>query len=94
MKIQFQPQGVCCGQMYVDISEDNTINEAMFYGGCNGNLQGVARLIQGMSVEEVISKLSGISCGGKGTSCPDQLARGLSHYLKMVEDGSISSTNF
>ena len=56
MKIQFQPQGVCCQQMYVDI-EDNKVIEAAFLGGCNGNLQGIAELIKGMDIKEVIEKL-------------------------------------
>ncbi len=91
MRIQFQPQGVCCQQMFVDISEDNKINEAMFMGGCSGNLQGIARLIQGMDINDVIKKLEGVDCGGKGTSCPDQLAKGLAHYLKLVESGELKA---
>lgn len=85
MKVQFQPQGVCCQMMVLDISDDNKIISAEFYGGCNGNLQGIGKLIQGMDINEVISKLEGISCGGKGTSCPDQLTKGLREYIKMTQ---------
>ena len=89
MKIQFEPQGVCCRQMYLDISDDNKVIEAGFYGGCSGNLQGIAKLIQGMNVNEVIEKLRGIDCGGKGTSCPDQLSKGLEKYLEYVKEKSL-----
>ena len=93
MKIGFAPQGVCCQQMNVEISDDNKLVSAEFYGGCNGNLQGIAKLIQGMDISEVIERLEGISCGGKGTSCPDQLAKGLKQYLKMLQDGSFEKAN-
>ena len=93
MKISFTPYGVCCQRMVVDISDDNKLISAEFYGGCNGNLQGIAKLIEGMDIEEVISKLEGISCGGKGTSCPDQLAKGLTQYLKMSQEGAFQNTN-
>lgn len=86
MKIQLSPQGVCCQQMNLEISdEDNKILNAEFYGGCPGNLQAVSKLILGMKVEEVIEKLEGISCGGKPTSCPDQLSKGLVEYLKFIQ---------
>lgn len=88
MKIQFHPEGVCCQQMFVDI-EDNKINEAMFLGGCNGNLQGIAKLIKGMDINDVIEKLEGVNCGGKGTSCPDQLAKGLKEYIRLSENGEL-----
>ena len=72
--------------MILEISEeDNKIQSAEFYGGCPGNLQAVSKLIIGMTVEEVIEKLEGISCGGKPTSCPDQLSKGLVEYLKFVQ---------
>ena len=93
MKVQFEPQGVCCKAMLLDISEDNKLISAQFMGGCNGNLQGIGKLVQGMDLNEVISKLEGISCGGKGTSCPDQLAKGLKQYLKMLEEGSLQKIN-
>lgn len=84
MIIKFRPQGVCCQLMEVEIDGD-TIIEARFYGGCNGNLKGIASLIQGMNVCEVIGKLQGTRCGDKLTSCPDQLSICLKEYLKLVE---------
>jgi uncharacterized protein (TIGR03905 family) len=60
--------------------EDNKIVDAAFYGGCNGNLNGIRELIKGMSVDDVIERLGGIHCGPKSTSCPDQLATCLLEY--------------
>ena len=77
--IQFKPEGVCCQLMQVAI-EDNKIVDADFYGGCNGNLQGIKSLIKGMTLDDVIDRLGGIPCGGKNTSCPDQLARCIIEY--------------
>ena len=79
--------------MILDISDDNKLLSAEFYGGCNGNLQGIGKLVQGMDINEVISRLEGISCGGKGTSCPDQLTKGLKKYLELVESGQLQNTN-
>ena len=72
----YYPQGTCSMQIDLEI-EDNRIKNVLFYGGCNGNLQGISRLVKGMDVDEAISKLSGIRCGYKNTSCPDQLATAL-----------------
>ena len=77
--LQYQPQGVCCQMMQVAV-EDNKIVDAMFYGGCTGNLGGIRELIKGMTIDEVIEKLGGIHCGPKPTSCPDQLATCLLEY--------------
>lgn len=75
MKIyEYVPQGVCSRLIHVEIAPDNTIAEAHFVAGCSGNTQGVCALIKGMNKEEVISRLKGIRCGNKNTSCPDQLA--------------------
>ena len=76
MKMTYYPQGTCSMQIDLEI-EDNRIKNILFYGGCNGNLQGISRLVKGMDVDEAISKLSGIRCGYKNTSCPDQLANAL-----------------
>ncbi len=78
--IQYDPVGTCCEKMYVAIDESQKIVDAEFIGGCPGNLQAVKSLIRGMSVEEVIARLQGIRCGGKSTSCPDQLAQCLIAY--------------
>lgn len=62
-------------------AENGIITRCQFIGGCSGNTQGVAALVTGRPVKEVIPILSGIDCGGRGTSCPDQLAKGLQEYL-------------
>ncbi len=74
--MDFKPVGVCSQLIRVDV-EDNVIKNAEFIGGCSGNTQGVARLVKGMNVDEAISRLEGIKCGFKSTSCPDQLAQAL-----------------
>ena len=65
--------------MQVEI-EDNIIKNVEFYGGCHGNLQGIKKLIEGMNIDEVISKLDGIKCGTKNTSCPDQISKALKQF--------------
>ena len=76
MVINYQPQGVCSRQMKIEV-EDGIVKSFEVIGGCHGNLQGISRLVEGMKVEEVIARLDGIRCGGKPTSCPDQLAQAL-----------------
>ena len=71
---------VCSQQVAVAV-RDGVILEAAIAGGCSGNTQGICKLVAGMKIEDAISRLEGISCGGKGTSCPDQLARTL-HLFK------------
>lgn len=67
----------------IDIEiENDVIQEVRFHGGCAGNTQGVAALIRGMKVSEAIERLSGIRCGFKSTSCPDQLSRALREYIE------------
>lgn len=74
--MKYRPKGVCSQEINFDI-EDNKVKNVSFIGGCNGNLQGISRLIEGMDVNEVISRIEGIHCGFKSTSCPDQLAKAL-----------------
>ncbi len=71
--------GTCSRAIEFDIDGD-TIKEVRFVGGCHGNTQGISRLVAGMKVDEAIAKLRGIDCSGRGTSCPDQLARALELY--------------
>lgn len=74
-------KGVC--SMAIDLElEDGIIKECKFIGGCQGNTQGVASLVKGMSATEAIKRLEGINCGGRGTSCPDQLAKALKAALE------------
>ena len=75
-KYTYRTQGVCSRQIEFEI-EDGKVKNVCFVSGCNGNLQGIGKLVEGMDVEEVIERLKGINCNGKGTSCPDQLARAL-----------------
>ena len=78
--VQYTPRGVCSRAIEIDL-EDGIIHAVRFFGGCSGNTQGVAALCAGMSAEEAIKRLSGIRCGFKNTSCPDQLSLALSEYL-------------
>lgn len=78
-QFSYQTKGVCSRQIELVI-EDNVVVEAKFIGGCSGNTQGVSALVKGMSVDEAISRLEGIRCGMKQTSCPDQLAQALKQY--------------
>lgn len=83
MEYKFKPQGVCSQEMVVNI-ENGIIKEAKIIGGCAGNTVGLTNLLVGMSIEEAIKKLKGIPCGYKGTSCPDQMARGLEEIQKKI----------
>lgn len=72
----YTPRGVCSRQINFEI-EDGIVKNVRFAGGCNGNTQGISMLTEGMRVDEVIKRLKGLNCNGKGTSCPDQLAEAL-----------------
>ena len=76
MEYSYRPQGVCSVQMNIE-TEGDTVKKVKILGGCNGNGQGVSRLVEGMKIDDVISRLEGIRCGFKSTSCPDQLAQAL-----------------
>lgn len=73
MKITYTPKGVCSRQMTVE-AQDGIITDVQVVGGCSGNLQGIISLLKGMDVEQAIARMEGIRCGGKPTSCPDQIA--------------------
>ncbi|WP_294905070.1 TIGR03905 family TSCPD domain-containing protein [uncultured Eubacterium sp.] len=77
MKKIYNTKGTCARQILLDINDDKTVNSVEFVGGCNGNLQGIAALVKGKKIDDVISSLKGIDCNFKGTSCPDQLAKAL-----------------
>lgn len=72
-RFSFTPRGVCSAKIEFDL-EDGIVRNVVFTRGCNGNTQGIGRLVEGMPVDEVIERLKGVDCGGRGTSCPDQLA--------------------
>ncbi len=76
MKITYKTQGTCSSHIEVEV-EDDVIQQVFFWGGCNGNLQGISRLVKGMKVEEILQKLEGVKCGNRSTSCPDQLCKAL-----------------
>lgn len=76
MTISYRPKGVCSRMMMIE-AEDGIIRHVEIVGGCDGNLQGISRLVEGMEVSEAIKRMEGIRCGGKPTSCPDQLAQAL-----------------
>jgi uncharacterized protein (TIGR03905 family) len=73
---QYSTSGVCAKDITFDV-ENGVVKNVKFTGGCNGNLQGIASLVEGMEVDKLIDKLSGIKCGNKDTSCPDQLSKAL-----------------
>ena len=75
----YKTSGVCSSTINLEI-ENNIIKNVEFIGGCAGNLLGIGSLVKGLSVDEVISKLQGIDCRGKGTSCPDQLSKALTAW--------------
>ena len=81
MEYSISPKGVCSLKIDVKI-ENGIIEDVRFLGGCAGNTLGISSLLKGMKVEDAIKKLKGINCGGKGTSCPDQLAIGLEKILE------------
>ena len=77
----YKPKGVCSQSIEINMN-GNVIDSVTFTGGCNGNLQGISSLVKGMTAEEAISRLKGIRCGFKSTSCPDQLAQALESVLQ------------
>lgn len=80
MKYEYTPVGVCSRKIYLEVN-DGKVENIEFFGGCNGNLKGIAELVKGMDVEDVIERLEGITCGAKPTSCPAQLAEALKEIL-------------
>ncbi len=74
--MEFKTRGVCAQNIHFEIV-DNKVHDVQFLGGCNGNLKGIGSLIEGMDVDDAISRLEGTTCGFKDTSCPDQLAKAL-----------------
>ena len=76
MQHEYKTRGVCASKILFDLDGD-TVKNIRFVGGCNGNTQGVARLAEGMKIDEVVARLKGVHCGMKPTSCPDQLAQAL-----------------
>ena len=82
MEVEYRPQGTCSYLMRVAV-DDKIVTKVDVEGGCNGNLQGISRLVVGMNVHDAISKLEGIKCGFRPTSCPDQLSKALKKCIEM-----------
>ncbi len=80
MQYEYKTKGTCSQKIFFDV-EDGKVMNVKFLGGCNGNLQGISSLVEGMDVDTVIQKLEGIRCGFKPTSCPDQLAKALKESI-------------
>ena len=78
--MKYKTKGTCSREINFEV-EDNILKSVEFVGGCAGNTKGVARLVEGMEIHDVINRLEGIPCGAKSTSCPDQLANALKIYL-------------
>lgn len=76
MQYSYTPHGVCSRAILID-AEDGVVNKVQFIGGCSGNTQGIAALVEGMPIDEVVKRLENIKCGSRPTSCPDQLAKAL-----------------
>lgn len=82
---KYKPIGICAKEIIVSVdTEDNTIQSVSFMGGCGGNHKGIEALIKGMKIDEVADKLSGVDCGGRGTSCPDQLSVALRKIAEVI----------
>ena len=87
MHYEYKTKGTCSSRILFDI-EDGKLKNVEYIGGCSGNLQGIGRLVEGMPVDEVISRLRGIRCGYKPTSCPDQLANALKQAKQKLAESN------
>lgn len=85
MEFKHHNQGTCSRSITFELDDENRVHNVHFEGGCNGNTQGVARLVEGMDGETVVALLSGIRCGFKPTSCPDQLAKAVAEAMASKE---------
>lgn len=81
-EIMYPTQGTCSKMIHVVLDDNHIIQEVQFYGGCNGNLQGIAALVKGQKAEDIIGRVKGISCNGRPTSCPDQLSKALAKAIE------------
>ena len=81
MEFSYKTRGVCSQYINFELN-DGIVTNVQFLGGCNGNLKGIAALVEGMKAEDIIARVEGIKCGMKATSCPDQLALALKEALK------------
>ncbi len=86
MEYSYKTKGTCSREILID-TDGKKINSVKFIGGCSGNTQGIASLVKGMSLDDVIEKCENIDCAGRGTSCPDQLAKA----LKLIKEEKIDA---
>lgn len=84
MQFEYKTKGTCSQHILFDV-EDGKVMNVQFIGGCNGNLKGIGALVEGMNIDDVIARVDGIRCGGKETSCPDQLATALKQAKEKLE---------
>ena len=84
MQFEYKTKGTCSQHILFDV-EDGKVKNVQFIGGCNGNLKGIGALVEGMHIDDVIARVDGIRCGGKETSCPDQLATALKQAKKQID---------
>ena len=86
MRFSHINQGTCSRNVSFDIDEEGKLRNVVFNGGCSGNLQGIGKLVEGMDAEEAMERLSGIRCGYKPTSCPDQLADAIRKAMEEIKN--------
>ena len=84
MEFDYRTRGTCSSRIHVEL-DGRKVKNVVFTGGCNGNLQGISRLVEGMDIDEVIARVRGIRCGMKQTSCPDQLAQALEEAKRELD---------
>lgn len=84
MVYSYNTNGTCSRQIIIDV-ENGIINYVKFIGGCSGNTQGISALVKGMKTEDVLNKCKGIDCAGRGTSCPDQLAKAIEEFISVAK---------
>ncbi len=82
MTYSYRPKGVCSSQITFEIDEQGCVHNLQFRGGCNGNTQGLSRLVEGMNADEVCRRLRGVRCGMRPSSCPDQLSQAIEQALQ------------
>lgn len=87
MKYSYKTKGTCSREILIEVDNTGVVRNVKFIGGCHGNTQGISKLVEGMKLDDVISKLKGIDCNGRGTSCPDQLAKA----LEKIKDRSLAT---
>ena len=81
-KHEYKTSGTCSRKITFELDDEKKVHNVVFEGGCNGNLQGIGKLVEGMDASELISRVAGIKCGPKSTSCPDQLSRAVAEAIR------------